>query len=138
MLAKRALIDLNVILDVLEVRLPFYEASAHVLSLCETGEISGFICAHSVTTLMYLLSKGRSANDAKVVLTSLMQFLKVLKVDQTTIEQALNLNYKDFEDAVQAIAALQNQLDFIVTRNVRDYQPSPVSVVQPAELGLLI
>lgn len=128
------LFDVNVILDTLQEREPFYEVSAQIMSLAEKGIIEGYISVHSVTTLMYLLSKDKSPELAKVVLTSLLQFLKVVKVDQSTIEQSLNLSFKDFEDAVQVIAALQSNLDYLVTRNPHDFLLSPVPVLQPIEL----
>ena len=56
---NRVLIDINVLMDVLQKREPFYEASAQVLSLAEDARIEGFISAHAVTTLMYLLAKNR-------------------------------------------------------------------------------
>jgi hypothetical protein len=127
----RVLLDLNIILDVLQHRLPFYDSSARLLALVETGQVEGFLAAHSVTTLYYLISKSDSPSAARVTLTSLMQFLKIAAVDQNTIEQALNLPYKDFEDAVQMITALQIKADYLVTRNPKDYQPAPVSVIQP-------
>lgn len=130
----RILVDLNIILDVLQKREPFYEASAGLLAMIETGKLEGFIAAHSVTTLFYLVSKDQSPAAAKVILTSLMQFLKIAPVDHAVIEAALNMPYKDFEDAVQMISAMQCKANFLVTRNVKDYQPAPVTVIQPVEL----
>jgi predicted nucleic acid-binding protein len=134
----RVLLDMNVLLDVLQKREPFYQVSAQVLSLSENGIIEGYLSAHSVTTLMYLLTKDKSPEIARVVLTSLLQFLKVAKVDQSTIEQSLNLSNRDYEDAVQVIAALQSNFDFLVTRNPRDFPLSPVPVLQPVELLKII
>jgi hypothetical protein len=87
-----------------------------------------------VTTLFYLIAKDKSSEQARVTLTSLLQFLKIAPVDQNTIEQALNLPYRDFEDAVQNMAALQIHADYLLTRNIRDCQPAPMEVVQPVEL----
>jgi len=130
----RVLVDLNIILDVLQKREPFYEASAGLLAMIETGKIEGFVAAHSVTTLFYLVSKDQSPASARVILTSLMQFLKIASVDHAVIEAALNMPYKDFEDAVQMVSAMQCKADFLVTRNIKDYQPAPVTVIQPVEL----
>jgi hypothetical protein len=126
--------DLNIILDVLQERKDFYSFSARLLAGAETGAIQGLLVAHSVTTLFYLISKDKSPEQARVTLTSLLQFLKIAPVGQETIEQALNLPYRDFEDAVQMIAALQVRADYLLTRNVRDYQPAPMEVVQPVDL----
>lgn len=128
------LFDLNIILDVLQNQEEFVELSARCLAHAETGSIQGWLAAHSVTTLFYLIAKDKSPEQARVTITSLLQFLKIAPVDQNTIEQALNLPYRDFEDAVQMIAALQMHADYLLTRNVRDYQPAPLPVVQPAEL----
>ena len=134
----RVLFDLNIILDVLQERTQFYEFSARVLAYAETGSIQGWVSAHSVTTLFYLIAKDKSPEQARVAITGLLQFLKVAPIDQHTIEQALNLPYRDFEDAVQMIAALQIQADYLLTRNVRDYLPAPLAVIQPAELLALL
>ena len=130
----KVLFDLNVLLDVLQKREPFYADSARVLACAETGRVQGFVAPHSLTTLFYLYAKDQSAAAARVTLTSLLQFLSVVPVDGTTIEQALNLPYRDFEDAVQMMAAVQCKAEYLVTRNGRDFQPALVTVVQPAEL----
>jgi predicted nucleic acid-binding protein len=130
----QVLFDVNIILDVLQEREAFYDFSARLLALAETGRIQGWLAAHSVTTLFYLIAKDRSSDQARVTLTSLLQFLKVAPVDQSTIEQALNLPYRDFEDAVQMMSALQIRADYLLSRNVKDYQPAPLEVIQPVEL----
>jgi predicted nucleic acid-binding protein len=130
----RVLIDLNVILDMLQRREPFYATSAGVLACAETGQVEGLVAAHSITTLFYLIAKDRSAETARVALTELLHFLSVAAVDHTTIEQALNLPYGDFEDAVQMMAAVQAGAQYLVTRNVRDYKAGPLPALQPAEL----
>jgi hypothetical protein len=104
------------------------------LAMIETGKIEGFVAAHSITTLFYLVSKDQSPAAARVILTSLMQFLRIAPVDHAVVEAALNLPYQDFEDAVQMISAMQCKANFLVTRNVKDYQPAPVTVIQPVEL----
>jgi predicted nucleic acid-binding protein len=126
--------DLNIILDVLQERAEFYEFSARLLTRAETGNIQGWLASHAVTTLFYLIAKDKSPEQARVAITSLMQFLKIAPVDQNTIEQALNLPYRDFEDAVQMSAALQIRADYVLTRNPRDFQPAPLAVIQPVEL----
>ncbi|UCC89944.1 MAG: PIN domain-containing protein [Anaerolineales bacterium] len=130
----RVLIDLNLILDVLQKREPFYVASAQVLACVETGLVEGLVAAHTITTLFYLIAKDRSTEVARVALTELLHLLSVAAVDHTTIEQALSLPYNDFEDAVQMMAAVQAGAQYVVTRNIQDYRPGPLPALQPAEL----
>lgn len=127
------LIDLNILLDVLQKREPFYETSAGLLATVETGRVEGYLAAHSITTLFYLIQKSRSASDARAMITNLLQFLKILSADQSTLEQALNLDYRDFEDAVQMISAVQNKMDYLITRNTKNYQPALLPVIQPVD-----
>jgi len=134
----KVLFDTNIILDVLQERKEFYDFSARLLAYAETGAIEGWLAAHSVTTLFYLIARDRSAEHARVALTSLMQFMKIAPVDQSTIEGALNLPYRDFEDAVQMMAAVQVRVDYVLTRNVRDYQPAPMEVIQPVDLAAIL
>jgi predicted nucleic acid-binding protein len=134
----KALIDLNVILDVLQRREPFYDMSARVLAAAETGVLEGWVAAHSLTTLFHLLAKYQSAEQARVALTDLLTFLSLAAVDHIVIEQALNLPYPDFEDAVQMMAAVKSGARYLVSRNVRDYGMGPLPVIQPAELVALL
>jgi predicted nucleic acid-binding protein len=132
------LIDLNILLDVLQKREPFYETSAGLLAAVETGKVQGYVAAHSLTTLFYLIQKSNSSSEARATITNLLQVIKIAPVNQSTIEQALNLDYRDFEDAVQMISAVQCKADCLVTRNVKDYQPALLPVMQPVDfLGTL-
>ena len=134
----KVLFDLNVVLDVLQKREPFYTASAQALAGAEVGLVEGCVAAHSLTTLFYLLARYESAEQARVTLADLLNIVSVAAVDQTVIERALALPYQDFEDAVQMMAAVRMGADYLVTRNVRDYQAGPLPVIQPAELLALI
>jgi hypothetical protein len=134
----KVLFHLNVILDVLQRREPFYDMSARSLAAAETGLLEGWVAAHSLTTLFYLLARYQSAEQARVALTDLLSFLSVAAIDQTVIEQALNLPYPDFENAVQMMAAVRSGVQYLITRDVRDYGMGPLPVLQPAELMALV
>jgi len=127
------LVDLNVLLDVFYRREPFYELSARVLSLIESGQVIGFIASHSLPTLFYILKKDQAIKSPKAVVSNLLQIVKVASVDQETIEQAIKLDYKDFEDAIQMSSALQCKADYLITRNTKDFQHPLIPVLQPVE-----
>ena len=132
------LVDLNVVLDMLQRREPHYADSAAVLAHAERGTVRGWLAAHSWTTLFYLYARDQASDQARVYLTDLLQFLSVAPVDQAVIEQALNLPYTDFEDAVQMMLAVRAGADYLLTRNVQDFKAGPLPVLQPAELLALI
>ena len=49
------------------------------------------------------------------------------------VDLALNSDFSDFEDAMQYFAAVDNKIDLIVTRNVRDYKNPKIMVVTPQQ-----
>lgn len=126
-------IDINILLDVLQKREPFYVTSAGILAAVETGQVHGYVAAHSITTLFNLIQKGKSSAEARATIINLLQFINVAPVEQSTIENALNLETRDFEDAVQMVSALQCKVDFLITRNVKDYQPALLPVLAPVD-----
>ena len=136
--AFRALLDINVILDVLRRRQPFYDDSAAVLAAAETGRLTGLVSAHSVTTLFYLMAKHGSPDAARVHTLELLSILEVAPVDGHVLEQALALPYPDLDDAVQMAAARQAGADYLVTRDRAGYAAGPLPALAPAELLALL
>jgi predicted nucleic acid-binding protein len=134
----RVLLDVNVVLDVLQRREPFFADAARVLAAAETGRVRGIVAAHTVTTLFYLVAKYESADAAHVQITELLEFLEVAPVDEMVLQKALALPYRDFEDAVQMMAAVRAEAEYLVTRNARDYAAGPLPAVSPAEVASLL
>jgi predicted nucleic acid-binding protein len=134
----RVLVDLNVIIDVMQNRQPFYEDSAGVLDAVARQEVMGWLAAHSVTTLFYVISRIRNRETAVQAVTSMLESFTVAKVDDTVIREALSLGWKDFEDAVQMASAGAGDIDYLITRNIKDFQSGPVPVIQPAAFLALL
>jgi predicted nucleic acid-binding protein len=132
------LVDLNVVLDVLQDRQPFYEESASVLDSVVRQRVTGLLAAHSVTTLFYVLNRFRNKETATTAITGLLDAFTIAAVDDAVIRKALSWGWSDLEDAVQMAAAVLAQADYLVTRNPRDFQEGVVPIVQPgAFLALL-
>jgi len=134
----RALIDLNVVLDVLIRREPHFERSAAVWRLVEDGRVDGLLAAHSFTTLFYLYARQSSRERAVLAMHQLMRVFGVAAVDRTVLEDALSYHWTDFEDAVQMAAAERAGCEYLVTRNAGDFKPAVVSVIQPADFLAIV
>ena len=132
------LVDLNVILDVIQNRQPFYEDSAAIIDIVVRGEATGWLAAHSLTTLFYIISRFRSREAAVQALANLLESFSVATVDDGIIRKALAWGWTDFEDAVQMAAADVEQIEYLITRNVKDFESGPVPVVQPAAFLALL
>jgi len=58
--------------------------------------------------------------------------LDVLNIDKGLITKELSSDFKDFEDALQNYSAEQsNEIDVIITRNIKDYKNSRLLVMLP-------
>ncbi len=129
----RVLFDLNVILDVLMHREPYFTDAARLWALAETGRIEGVASAHSFTTLFYLYRRRNDQEKAYQAIRMLLRMFEVAGVDRSVIEMACDLAWRDFEDAVQATAVSLSGCDYLVTRNPEDYVGQVTNVVQPAD-----
>lgn len=127
------MLDLNVLLDVLQKREPHYRVSAAVLERVLHGEERGALSAHAVTTVHYLVGRYADRAAADRALSWLLHHLNVCAVGRDELERARSLGWSDFEDAVVAAVAERAGCDCIVTRNVKDFEGSPVSVLTPQE-----
>lgn len=129
----KVFLDTNVIVDVLAQRQPWAPASTRVLARIAAGRHGGFVAAHTVTTAFYLLRKHIGTERALAALQDLVKIVRVVNVDHDTVVQALALGWKDFEDAVQTVCAVGIDADVFITRDPRDFAPSPVRVLSPQE-----
>lgn len=132
------LLDVNVLLDVLQRRHPFFDDSAGVLKLAETRRIDGLVAAHGVTTLFYLYARHDSPSAARVRIVDLLGILTVAPVDHAVLEEALALPYPDYEDCVQMAAGRRARADYLVTRDRACYAAGPLPTLTPGELLALV
>ena len=129
---SKILIDTDVILDFFFDRAPFSENAAKIFSLCELQKVKSYVTPVIISNVYYLLRQ--TAKHDKVIekLKMLLSITEVLTVERNTIIQALNSNFKDFEDALQNYAAeLNGEIDVIVTRNTKDFKNSSLAVMTP-------
>ena len=132
----KILIDTDVVLNVLLREEPFFKTSSEVLLCLAQKKMSGSVTATTMTNIFYIAHKRIGLGVARFCVKKLLETdgLKFLSVDEQIIRNAEASQMTDFEDAVQAMAANAVGLDFIVTRNKRDFQDSPVTAVSPEEL----
>ena len=131
---KQVLIDTNIILDIALQRDPFFEVADQIFGKIDEREIRGFVTSSSITDIYYILKKVCDRKKTIEFIRELIDILEVLSVTKETIINALNAEFKDFEDAVQYCVADMNRIDVIVTRNKSDFELSSIEVCTPEEL----
>lgn len=127
------LIDTDVLLDIGLKRESFYLNSARVISLAENHKVAGYIAWHTLSNFYYLTSSDSDRKTAKQFLEDLLKFIKIAPVDTEAAKKAFIIETMDFEDAMQISSAISCNAKFIVTRNVKHYQRSPIQAIIPDE-----
>ena len=134
----RILFDINVVLDVLLKREAFVDKSARLMGMVESGVIEGYLCATTLTTLDYLMTKASDKETAKSGVRRLLTLFQIAGVNTAVLEMALGSAFDDFENAVQYHAGIARNIDGLVTRNPKDYRNAKLPVYLPGELLAVI
>ena len=132
---KKLLVDTNILIDLLADRQPFSKFAIEIFSLAQNNKVKLFTSSHSYATAHYLLKKYMSEADLRKALISLLDFIELVPIDTAIIKKSLLSKHKDFEDAIQIFAASAvDRVDFIVTRNLKDFKDAGITVLPPDEL----
>ncbi len=135
----RVLVDACVIVDVLQAREPFRAEAEKIFIAAANKRVDAFITAKSVTDIYYLIHRStHSDKETRKILSNLFVIFEVIDSAGLDCLKALSSEMTDYEDAVMTETALRTGMDWIVTRNVKDYGKSPVSVCTPSEFLSLI
>lgn len=130
----KIMLDTNVLIDFISMREPYAANARNILMLCMDKTIDGCIAAHSVMNTFYILRKELSVEDRKNFLLDMCRFLTVVGIDKNKIVAALqNESFKDVEDCLQTECAKTFSADYIVTRNIKDFEHSIIPAITPDE-----
>ena len=136
--ASRALVDVNIVLDVLADRGPFFDSAARLWRAVEQRQLECAMAAHGVTTLHYLLARQLGHVRAAAGIADVLRVFRVAPVDEAILRDALALGWRDFEDAVHMCAALSWGAKYVVSRDATGFRGGSLPVLSPEELlGLL-
>jgi predicted nucleic acid-binding protein len=133
----KLLLDTNIVVDILSKR-NGYAASLKILEYCETRKAEGYVSAITVTDVMYILRKHIEPDHVRDALLTLISIVDIADVIRSDIRGAFSSSIRDFEDAVQVMCARRIGADYIVTRNMKDFEHSPVQAILPGDMLRLL
>lgn len=135
----RVLIDTNVIIDALTSREPWSESAETIFIMAANHIIDMYITASSATDIYYLVRKYlHSTEQAKQIMEKLYSLVGILSVSSAECVDALASAISDYEDAIIERVSVKANIDYIITRNVKDYQPGMVKAILPDDFITLI
>ncbi|RWX43797.1 putative nucleic acid-binding protein, contains PIN domain [Candidatus Electrothrix aarhusensis] len=129
----KVFLDTDVILDVLTEREPHFETAVELFLQIQDRTIQAYTSPVIVANILYILNKHLGRKKAIQSLIKLKSLVKVLNCGDRVIELALSSDFKDFEDSIQYYTALENNIDILITRNVKDYKTANITISTPLE-----
>lgn len=131
---SRILIDTNIVIDLLSRREFFYKEAAELFSRADKKEIELAISFLTFANTNYILTKLKSAKEAREILRKFKVLVEILSLDDKITELALSdENFPDFEDGLQYYSALENNIDIIISRNKKDFKNAKIPVLTAKE-----
>lgn len=115
-------LDTNIALDLIANREPFVQDSLPFLELVKKGEARLFISEVSMGTLIYLAPERLKVVDAQEKLIQFFDFCHVIPGGKQALLNSLNSDFKDKEDGIHYFTAVENQMDFFITRDKNGFK----------------
>ena len=132
---KRVFVDTNILVDLIADRKPFSKYAIAIFKAAEGKKIRLYTSSHSIATTYYLLKKYVDDKTLRGIFLGLFEYLTIIPVDSEVLLKGLRSKHKDFEDSIQIYCASSiEKIDCIVTRNVKDFRGSELSILAPDEL----
>ncbi len=127
-------LDTNVVIDFLTDRKPFSQQAGKLFDYSEKDEVKLYLSAVSFSNIYYIVKKVSSHKEAIRILNRLDEMSEIIDTTSSSIKNALDSEFKDFEDAIQYFSAkLNSNINGIVTRNGGDFKHSSISILTPEE-----
>lgn len=125
----RILVDTNIVLDLFAKRKEFIIEAQELFTLSDKNEIKLYVSSLTFANTYYILSQKMKLNDARKILRKFKILVEVLPMDDKIIDLSLESDFKDFEDAIQYHTAIENDINIIITRNLKDFKTSGIPVL---------
>jgi predicted nucleic acid-binding protein len=128
----KILIDTNVVIDILLKRRPFYEDAVLISILFENGILEGYISASAITDIYYIINKEFKDKEKSLEkIKDLLNIINIASVNEYNVYEAIDSDWDDFEDSLQYVVGKEIDVDYILTRNINDYEKSLIKIVEP-------
>ncbi len=125
---KKVFLDSDVLLDLTLNRPDFVLPVLNIVDLIQNGKLKATTSSVVFVNVQYFLNKYNRPNKISL-LQHLRSILSIISVDENVIDKALSSGMVDFEDAIQYYAAMSAGVDFIITRNIKDYKQANIPVL---------
>lgn len=117
----RVFLDTNILLDYLGQRQDFYDDALEIFKMGVTDKIEILVSDLSFANIKYITRKTIPSDVFYDVMSTLMNIVTVVPIGKKAVAEALRIRAKDFEDSLQYFSALFADAEYLITRNIKDF-----------------
>lgn len=126
---KTVFFDTNILLDVFLAREPFCQSAQILWSLVHKKELKVGISAISVVNCFFIINKLAGSEKAYTAIDALHDFFSVVELDAKLLRKAREIDFHDYEDAIQYFSAKKFRAAAIISRDSVGFKKSDIPVM---------
>ncbi len=135
---KKILIDINIIFDFLN-KANDHESAAVLFDMCLKKNVKGLLCPLDLIMLScYFERKKHTKEKTDFIIKKLLDIFSIAPLREKTLREALYSSVTGYENAVLEALAIDEKIDYIITRNMKDFKKSQVKCCSVSEALLLL
>ncbi len=135
----RILVGTNVIIDWLLNRVKNGKDAKKAMRYIIAGNAEGYVTSHSLTDLYFCIRKDFSKQDRQKLLRFIVSKFHIISEDEIDFKTVLlEEDLADLEDSLQMQCAKKENLDYIITENIKDFLSSSVKTLSTNDFLSLV
>ena len=128
-------LDTNIVIDFLSGREPFADDAIALFQLADNHEVELVVSDLTLVNTVYVLQRLHNPIESIYeALNNIRPLISIVPIGESVFDMCLQHRSNDFEDEVQYFAAVNAEVDYIVTRNKKDFDFGDEAVVTPKEM----
>jgi predicted nucleic acid-binding protein len=132
-------LDTNILIDLVADRTPFSNWAYKIFEEQKKGRWELITTANSILTTFYIVEKQIGKKKSLRIISILLKRLTINSISKSHLYSAMVGPFADYEDAVLHQCATEIQsLDYIITRNKKDFRKSEIPILSSEELFINI
>ncbi len=128
-------LDTNILIDLVADRKPFSKWAYKIFEEQKKGKWKLHTTASSILTTYYVAERDVGEKKSRIIINILLKRLEIQSISKSNLITGISSSLSDYEDAVfhESANSLKG-VNFIITRNKRDFKNSKIPILSSEEL----
>ena len=127
----KLLLDTNILIDYYARRSPFFEGAVKLRIAQAFGDVELWASALSFNDVEYVLRGAVGVEKLRGMMSKSLEFLDICVPAVQDVHAGLESDWPDLESYLVAASAQRVQADYIITRDKRGFEKSPIPALAP-------